>query len=171
MYNSPDIFQEKMSEIFVGLDTVRVYIDDLLHVTKGSWTEHRTVIEEMFTRLQKAGLEVNARKYPIKRLQKLQISPRKLGSLVTHFHSELCLITVLNLWLNLSKMCQNYYVLKRKPITIRNPQSNAIVERIHQTIGNIIRTFDVSNIVNNDPWSGILAATMFSVRGTYDTTL
>ena len=42
-------------------------------------------------------------KYPIKRLQKLQISPRKLGLLVTHFHSELCLIAVPNLWLNLPK--------------------------------------------------------------------
>ena len=53
----------------------------------------------------------------------------------------------------------------------RNPQSNAIIERIHQTIGNIIRTFDVSNINNNNPWSGILAATMFSVHATYHTTL
>ena len=33
---SHDIFQEKMSELFVGLDTVRFYIDDLLNVTKGS---------------------------------------------------------------------------------------------------------------------------------------
>ena len=70
-----------------------------------------------------------------------------------------------------AKMCHNDYGLKRKPITTRNPQSNAIIERIHQTIGNIIRTFDVSNIVNNDPWLGILAATMFSVRATYHTTL
>ena len=61
-----------------------------------------------------------------------------------------------------SKMCQNDYVLKMNPITTRNPQSNAIIEQIHQTIGNIIRTFDVSNIVNNNPWSGILAATMFA---------
>ena len=68
-------------------------------------------------------------------------------------------------------MCQNDYGLKRKPITNRNPQSNTIIEHIHQTIGNIIRTFDVSNIVNNDPWSGILAATMFAVRTTYHTTL
>ena len=52
-----------MSELFVGLDTVRVYIDDLLHVTKGSWTEHLSILEEIFTRLQKAGLKVNARKY------------------------------------------------------------------------------------------------------------
>ena len=34
IYNSSDISQEKMSELFVGLDTVRVYINDLLHVTK-----------------------------------------------------------------------------------------------------------------------------------------
>ena len=70
-----------------------------------------------------------------------------------------------------SEMCQNDDGLKSKPITTRNPQSNAIIERIHQTIGNIIRTFDVSNIVNNDPWSGILAVTMFAVRATYHTTL
>ena len=69
------------------------------------------------------------------------------------------------------KMCHNDYGIKRKPITTRNPQSNAIIEHIHQTIGNIIRTFDVSNIVNNDPWSGILAATMFAVRATYHKTL
>ena len=42
---------------------------------------------------------------------------------------------------------------------------------IHQTIENIIRIFDVSNIVNNDPWSDIPAATMFAVRATYHTTL
>ena len=68
-------------------------------------------------------------------------------------------------------MCHNDYGLKRKPITTSNPKSNAIIGRIHQTIGNIIRTFDVSNIVNNDPWSGILAAIMFAVRATYHTTL
>ena len=51
-----------MSEIFVGLDTAHVYIDELLHVTKGSWTEHLTAIEDMFTRLQKDGHKVNARK-------------------------------------------------------------------------------------------------------------
>ena len=60
--NSPNISQEKMSELFVGLDTVRVYINDLFHVTKGSWAEHLTVLKYMFTRLQKAGIKVNARK-------------------------------------------------------------------------------------------------------------
>ena len=60
--NSPDIFKENMSELFIGLNTVRVYIDELLHVIKGSWTEHLTFLEEMSTRLQKAGLKVKARK-------------------------------------------------------------------------------------------------------------
>ena len=35
--SSPDIFQEKMNVLLDGLDTVRVYIDDILHITKGSW--------------------------------------------------------------------------------------------------------------------------------------
>ena len=59
-----------------------------------------------------------------------------------------------------AKMCQNEYGIKRKPITTRKPQSNAIIKQIHQTIGNIICKFDVSKIINNDPWSGILSATM-----------
>ena len=41
---------------------MRVYIDEILHVAKGSWTEHLTVFKDMFTRLQETGLEANARK-------------------------------------------------------------------------------------------------------------
>ena len=52
-----------MSELFIGLYTVRVYIVDLLHVTTFSWTEHLSFLEEMFTRLQKYGIKVNAIKY------------------------------------------------------------------------------------------------------------
>ena len=70
-----------------------------------------------------------------------------------------------------AKMCRDDYSLKCKPITTRNPQSNAIIERIHQTIGNIIRTFDVQSMDEIDAWAGILAATMFAVRATYHTTL
>ena len=65
------------------------------------------------------------------------------------------------------------YGIKCKPITVRNPQANAIVERIHQVIENIIRTFDLeANFLDNDnPWKGILAATGLAVRSTYHTTL
>ena len=50
-----------MSELFVSLDTVLVYIDDLLYVTKLFWTEYLTVPKEMFTHLQKTRLKVNAK--------------------------------------------------------------------------------------------------------------
>ena len=60
--NSPKIFQAKVSELFVDIDTVHVYIGYLFHVTKGSWTEHLTVLEEIFTCLQKSWLKVNASK-------------------------------------------------------------------------------------------------------------
>jgi hypothetical protein len=48
--NSPDVFQEKMSELLNGLDTARVYLDDILHVTKGSWQEHLEVLYQVFNR-------------------------------------------------------------------------------------------------------------------------
>jgi hypothetical protein len=60
--NSPDIFQEKMSLLLEGLDSVRVYIDDVLHVDKGTWKEHLTGLDEILSRVQSAGLKVNARK-------------------------------------------------------------------------------------------------------------
>jgi hypothetical protein len=41
------------------------------------------------------------------------------------------------------KKMLNDYGVKKKPITTRNPQANAIVERVHQTISNIIRTFEL----------------------------
>ena len=60
--NSPDIFQEKMSELMEGLNFVRTYIDDLLCLTKGSFEDHLEKLERVFSRLQKAGLKINAKK-------------------------------------------------------------------------------------------------------------
>ena len=60
--NSPDIFQEKMSELLAGLDTVRVYIDDILHVTKGSFEDHLQKLDTIFNKLQSVGLKVNFKK-------------------------------------------------------------------------------------------------------------
>ena len=44
-----------------------------------------------------------------------------------------------------SKMIHDDYSIKKKPITKRNPQENAIMERVHQKIGNMIRTFEVQD--------------------------
>jgi hypothetical protein len=54
--NSPDIFQEKMSELMQGLEFARAYIDDLLVVTQGDFTQHLDHLEKVLTRLAAAGL-------------------------------------------------------------------------------------------------------------------
>ena len=72
------------------------------------------------------------------------------------------------------KVMDKEFNLEVKPTTVRNPQANAILERVHQTIGNMIRTFQVYNrddLDEEDPWSGILSAVMFAIRSTYHTTL
>ena len=70
-------------------------------------------------------------------------------------------------------MIKQDYGIQGKPITVRNPQSNAIVERIQQVIGNIIRTFELeTNYMDEEnPWKGILSATAFAVMSTFHSTL
>jgi hypothetical protein len=74
---------------------------------------------------------------------------------------------------DLQSMIKNDYGIKGKPITARNPHANAIVERAHQVIGIIIRTFELeSNYLDeDDPWKGLLSATAFAVRSTFHTSL
>ena len=70
------------------------------------------------------------------------------------------------------RMIAEDFGIKRKPITTRNPQANAMIERAHQTIGHILRSFQIQNLELDldDPWSDILAATMFAMRSTVHTT-
>ena len=73
-----------------------------------------------------------------------------------------------------AQMIKNDYHIKKKGITTRNPQANAIIERVHKTIGDIIRTFEVydNEIEDEDEmWAGVLSATMFAIQATYHTTL
>ena len=58
----PDIFQEKMNELFVGFEEVRAYIDDLLVITKGTYDNHLDVVDRVLEKLKHAGLKVNANK-------------------------------------------------------------------------------------------------------------
>ncbi len=67
-------------------------------------------------------------------------------------------------------MLVNDYGVKKKPITKRNPQANAIVEQVHQTIGNMIRAFQVQESDKDDPWPEILSAVAFAVQATVHTT-
>eukprot|EP00957_Ditylum_brightwellii_P188339 14338152-Ditylum_brightwellii.AAC.1 len=67
-----------------------------------------------------------------------------------------------------TEMIRRDYGVTKLPITTRNPQANGVVERIHQTIGNMLRTFQVhsTELGEDDPWSGILGAVMFATRVT-----
>ena len=60
--NSPDIFQEKMHELFEGLEFVRAYIDNLLCITNGTYDDHLEKLERILIRLKDQGLRVNAKK-------------------------------------------------------------------------------------------------------------
>ena len=60
--NSPDIFQEKMFDLFQDLEYVKAYIDDLLITSHDSFEDHLHKLDLVFQRLSKAGLKVNATK-------------------------------------------------------------------------------------------------------------
>ncbi len=47
--NSPDIFQEGMYEIFLDLECVHVYIDDLLVTSCSTFKEHVQSLELVFS--------------------------------------------------------------------------------------------------------------------------
>jgi hypothetical protein len=71
------------------------------------------------------------------------------------------------------RLIEEEHDIEAKPSSKRNPQSDAILERIHQTIGDMLRTFEVENqpIDKSDPWSGILSAAAWAARSGHHATL
>jgi hypothetical protein len=65
------------------------------------------------------------------------------------------------------------YGIKPKPITTHNSQANAIIEHVYRTFGNIIYSFQVHDweLDKVDPWSSMLAAAMYTIHSTMQTTL
>src|SRR5688500_9052128 len=59
---SPNIFHEKMSELMIGLEFARAYLDDLLIISKTDFNEHLEHLEVALNRLSEAGLNINASK-------------------------------------------------------------------------------------------------------------
>ena len=57
-------------------------------------------------------------------------------------------------------------------VPARNSQANAVIERFHQIISQMIRTMEVQNTENIDiPFKGILSVVCFVVTATVHTTL
>ena len=63
--------------------------------------------------------------------------------------------------------------LKKKNTTDYNPQSNAIIERAHQVLGNCLRTFqlDEQDLNQPNPFEPFLTAAACAIRSTCHTTL
>ena len=50
--NSPYIFQQKMNDLFHGFEFIRAYIEDVLILTKGDWTDHVQKLELTLNKLK-----------------------------------------------------------------------------------------------------------------------
>ena len=65
------------------------------------------------------------------------------------------------------------FAVKPTCTSIKNPQANAILERIHQVVGSMLKTKDLANVIFDAvaPWSDILASVAYAVRCSYHSTL
>ena len=59
---APDIFQDRMSDLMSHLQFVKVYIDNLLIITKESSEDHLTKLKQVLEVLKRAGLRCNLSK-------------------------------------------------------------------------------------------------------------
>jgi hypothetical protein len=74
--------------------------------------------------------------------------------------------------LHFHALCDSYSI-KRKPTSVKNPQANAILERIHAVVMNMLRTAEI-NIVDSVKPSDIdvfLSDTAWAICSTYHTVL
>jgi transposase InsO family protein len=65
------------------------------------------------------------------------------------------------------------YGVKTKPTTIKKPQANSILERVHLVLANMLRASNIANLQlsTEDPWTEVLASVAYAIRSTYHTTL
>ena len=74
--------------------------------------------------------------------------------------------------LHFESLCDSYG-LKRKPTTIKNPQANTILERIHGVFTDMLRTsnLDMQDTVNAEMIDDFLVNAAWAIRSTYHTVL
>ena len=57
--NLPYIFQQKMNDLFCGFEFIREYIDNILILTQGDWTDHLHKLELILNKLKGKGDKYN----------------------------------------------------------------------------------------------------------------
>ena len=60
--DSPDIFQEKMSELLAGMEFCSAYIDNLPIISRGNFDQHLEHLEHALSQLSEAVLRINVSK-------------------------------------------------------------------------------------------------------------
>ena len=71
-----------------------------------------------------------------------------------------------------NNLIERDYGVKTKPYSSGNPQANATIDRIHQVLGDLVRTYNLHEtyVDTDNPWMGILAEDAFVIRSTYHRT-
>ena len=59
---APDIFQDRMYNLMADIECACTYLDDLLVLSRGNFSEHLDDLEKVLKRLSGANLRVNIRK-------------------------------------------------------------------------------------------------------------
>ncbi len=74
--------------------------------------------------------------------------------------------------LHFEYLCESYGIT-RKVTTVKNPQANGILERVHQVLGQILRTaeLDMADSVTPDGVDIFLDNAAWAIRSTYHTVL
>jgi len=70
------------------------------------------------------------------------------------------------------ELCKNFGI-SSKTTTSYNPQGNSIIERVHQVLGDTLRTFELEKeeLSDKDPFEPFLSAVAYAIRSTYHTTM
>ena len=63
MYTSGEIFQAELDNLIGDIDGVKTYIDDILALSKGIFSNHIEQLKIIFGILHPTGLKVNAPKF------------------------------------------------------------------------------------------------------------
>ena len=87
--------------------------------------------------------------------------------------TEVCMDRGKEFAAEVSSTLRKEYGFERKLITTRNPQANSIIERIHQVVGDMLRTQDLQSKDDLDDhfgWLGILSAVRHAINSLVHTT-
>ena len=60
--NSHDIFQEKINDLFNGLEYVRAFVDDLSNTSNGSFEDCLNKVKIVIKKLKAVGFKINVEK-------------------------------------------------------------------------------------------------------------